>query len=514
MKVLMQRPTRLRVALATATAAVLGVAGLSAAYGGASAATASVTPHQIKVNPLIRKVSKEPNAAHFGCQDRPIDGSAGPRCYQPAQIQQAYGITPLLDHGFNGNGRTIVIVDAFQNPYMQTDLSIFDSTFGLPDPAFTQIAPQGLTPFDPSDDNQVGWAEEITLDVEWAHAAAPGAKILLALAASNDDADILATTKYVVDHNLGDVISQSFGEAETCMDPTLLAQQHLLFAEAARKGMTVFASSGDSGAAQPSCDGTAAILSASTPASDPVVTGVGGTTLNADSTTGTYIGETAWTETLFGCNPPAVDLNDVNCSGGGFSTIYAQPDYQRGIVDAPAGRSSTSGKAGTPRNGSKQTLSNANRNAAVRAAGKAPSRNGHKPFVGRGVPDVAYDAGVNGGVLTHCGICNFVLGLDPADPTIFFIFGGTSAGTPQWGGLAAIGDQLGHHRMGPINPALYAIARSRVAYAAAFHDVTTGNNDVVEIGTGYDAGNGWDAVTGLGTPKASRLLPALALLTS
>ena len=65
-----------------------------------------------------------------------------------------------------------------------------------------------------------GWAEEITLDVLWSHAMAPGANIVLAEAASNSDADILATTKYVVDHHIGDVISQSFGEAEQCMDPT------------------------------------------------------------------------------------------------------------------------------------------------------------------------------------------------------------------------------------------------------------------------------------------------------
>ena len=68
----------------------------------------------------------------------------------------------------------------------------------------------------------IGWAEEITLDVEWAHAIAPGANITLVLAKSNDDADILSATKYAVDHNLGDVISQSFGENESCVDPNLL----------------------------------------------------------------------------------------------------------------------------------------------------------------------------------------------------------------------------------------------------------------------------------------------------
>ena len=425
--------------------------------------------HQITVHPDISKVTKDTSAVHFGCQDRPLDGSAGLRCYQPSQIQAAYGLTPLLNKGINGKGQTIAIIDAFQSPYVQSDLSIFDSTFGLPAADFQQIAPQGLTPFDPNDGNMDGWAEEITLDVLWAHAAAPGAKILLVLATSNDDTALYNATKYVIDHNLADTISQSFGEAETCMDPNLLKKQHTLFEQAAKKKITVFASSGDSGASQFNCDGTAAILSASSPASDPLVTGVGGTTLNADSTTGAYIGETAWTEQLLGCNPPAVALDDINCSGGGFSTIYGRPAFQFGIPNT--------------------------------------SRSG------RGVPDVSYNAGVNGGVLTHCGICNFTLGLDPADPTIFFLFGGTSAGSPQWAGLTAVGDQLAHHRFGDINPALYLISRAHGLYADSFHDVTVGNNDVSEIGTGYDTATNWDAVTGLGSPNASKLLPLLGVFT-
>ena len=436
--------------------------------GSVFASPAPVVAHQVKVHPDIHQVNKDSNAAHFGCQDRPIDGSQGLKCYSPQQIQTAYGITPLLNAGVNGSGRTIAIIDAYSSPYVQSDLSIFDQTFGLPAANFQQIAPQGLTPFDFNDPNQLGWAEEITLDVLWSHAAAPGAKILLVLATSNDDTALYNATKYVVDHNLADVISQSFGEAETCMDPTVLKAQHALFAEAAEKNITVFASSGDSGASQFNCAGTAAILSASTPASDPLVTGVGGTTLNADSTTGAYIGETAWTEQLLGCNPPALAADDINCSGGGFSTIYTRPEFQQGIPNTRPGQ--------------------------------------------RGVPDVAYNAGVNGGVLTHCGICNFTIGQDPSAP-IFFLFGGTSAGSPQWSGLITIADQLAHRRLGFINPALYRISRIPGLYKQAFHDITVGNNDVSEIGTGYDTAKGWDPVTGLGTPNAVKLLPMLAVFS-
>jgi subtilase family serine protease len=449
----------------------IAVGAAFAMLGAASTSHATVAAHGF--SPAISGVGGKPDISGpqqmspnvtFGCQTRPLDGSKGARCYQPAQIQNAYGYSGLLSSGVNGTGKTIVIIDAFSNPFVANDLTIQDNTFGLPTTSFTTLQqPNAVPPFDPTDPNQVGWAEEITLDVLWAHAMAPGANIVLAEAASNNDADLIATTKYVVDHHIGDVISQSFGEAEQCMDPSLVAEQHAVFAKAVSEGYTVFASSGDSGASQFNCAGTAAIEAASTPASDPNVTGVGGTTLLADSSTGAYVGETAWTEP-FGCNPPAVDVNDVNCSGGGFSSIYGRPPWQASMVKSSV----------------------------------------------RGVPDVAYNAGVAGGVLTHCGICNLIFGLDPANPKIFFIFGGTSAGSPQWAALTADADQMAGHDLGSINQTLYQIGQSAHANGA-LHDITTGNNDVVELGgAGFDAGPGWDPVTGLGTPDAAGLLPYLA----
>jgi subtilase family serine protease len=124
------------------------------------------------------------------------------------------------------------------------------------------------------------------------------------------------------------------------------------------------------------------------------------------------------------------------------------------------------------------------------------------------VPDVAYDAGVNGGVLVHVGVLLVAFGFGPDDP-LYLTFGGTSAGSPQWAGLAADADQMAGHDLGSINDDLYKLAHS--SRAGAFHDVTSGTNRVAEVGgQGYDAGPGWDAVTGLGTPNAAELLPALA----
>jgi subtilase family serine protease len=123
----------------------------------------------------------------------------------------------------------------------------------------------------------------------------------------------------------------------------------------------------------------------------------------------------------------------------------------------------------------------------------------------RGVPDVAYNGDVFGGVLVAIGV-----DLGPGTgPGSFFIVGGTSAGAPQWSALTALTDQLAHHRVGFVNTATYDIAMSPL-YGATFHDVTTGDNSIDDI-TGFQARRGWDAVTGWGTPKAVTLVPLLAL---
>lgn len=180
-----------------------------------------------------------------------------------------------------------------------------------------------LTPFGVNGSDS-GWAGETSLDVEWAHAMAPGAAMVLVVAASNSDVDLYNALKYAVDQNLGEVISQSYGENEACVDPTLLTAEHQVYQEATSKGITLLAASGDNGSAQLSCDGS--VLSS--PASDPLVTALGGSALTADATTGQYIGETAWNESIaFG-----------SAGGGGYSVLYPQPAYQSGTTEATLGR--------------------------------------------------------------------------------------------------------------------------------------------------------------------------------
>ncbi len=153
-----------------------------------------------------------PQYGLFGCQ---VGLSVG-QCYDPYQMRHAYQIDSLISAGFDGYGHAVVIVDAFQNPNLVSQIATYNTFYGLPPTNLTQIAPDGLTPFVPGDPNMTGWAEEISLDVEWAHNIAPGANIVLVLAKTNQDADILSALRYAVDNNLGDVISMSFGEDERC----------------------------------------------------------------------------------------------------------------------------------------------------------------------------------------------------------------------------------------------------------------------------------------------------------
>jgi subtilase family serine protease len=411
------------------------------------------------------------NYSVFTCQ---IPSLQPPTCYDPYQIRHAYNIDTLINAGFDGAGKTIVIVDAFQSPNIVTELNTFISFYGLPslnglggpsNPSlgtFTQVAPDGLTAFDPSNGDMVSWAFEITLDVLWSHAIAPGANIVLVLAKSDADADLLSATKYAVDNRLGDVISQSFGEGERCMAPSLVAQQHQVFADATMQNITIFASAGDEGAGQGTCDGSSLVKAASTPASDPLVTAVGGTELIA----------AGYCLTLLGCNPATSPLpgtyqgeiawNEpgIGATGGGFSVLYDEPSYQQGTI-----------------HGGKQ----------------------------RGVPDVSYTAAVLHGVLLYVNI--------PGQPAGFYLIGGTSVGSPQWAAILSIADQEAGYDLGFINKALYHIGQAPPHYSVSFFDVTSGNNSFDGV-TGFNAGQGWDPTTGLGSPRTDQLVNYLIQFVS
>ncbi len=416
------------------------LAGTMYLHSGAKAAQPTITPHRVNVKPITRDAGSVTGSGLvlFGCQSN--TNPVPVKCYGPGQIRQAYGVQQLLNKHINGHGSSITIIDAFGSPTIASDLAAFDAQWGLSNPTLNVIAPFGIGGSD------FNWAVETTLDVEWSHVMAPGAVINLVIASTNNDVDILAATKYAVDHNIGDVISQSFGENESCVDPLLLAQEHQMFQEAAQKNISVFASSGDNGSAQLDCAGVNLVEAVSSPASDPLVTAVGGTALTADAKSGKYFGETAWNESgSFGA-----------ATGGGFSVLYSRPGYQSGATGNHSGR---------------------------------------------GVPDVALNASIDGGVLVL---------ITDGFPVANYIVGGTSVSSPEFAGVVADGVQIAGHRLGFLNKGIYALGKSN-SYGNAFNDITSGDNILLLSGIpGFTATKKWDATTGWGTPKnAGNMLSAL-----
>ena len=193
-----------------------------------------------------------------------------------------------------------MIVDSFGSPTIQNDLSVFDKQFGYPDPPSFKI----ITPAGPVTTEDPGWAGETTLDVEYAHTLAPGANILLV---ETPDAEtegvtgfpnIVKSEQYVIDHHLGDVITQSFGATEeTFTNYAQLAPLRAAYLDAFAHGITVLASTGDDGATNATLDGSSFYSTPVTgwPATDPLVTAVGGTQIR-ESAAGSF-SQVTWNDT-------------------------------------------------------------------------------------------------------------------------------------------------------------------------------------------------------------------------
>ena len=269
--------------------------------------------------------------------------------------------------------------------------------------------------------------------------------------------------QFIVDNHQATVISQSFGATEESFNSTqsLLNLRHA-FVSAAADGVTVLASSGDFGTANPGKSPTpnpvtVPFPTVQWPASDPLVTAVGGTYLCVNPTTGTGIDNT---DPPPDCHvTPGVREIGWTDAGGGFSHVFAKPAYQNTL---PGG------------------------STAIGAM--------------RGVPDVAFQASSHTGTLVY----------DTAPGAGgWFIVGGTSCSAPQWAGLVAIADQIAGHGLGVINSTVYKLADG-ANYGMDFYDVTTGKNQTNPAIPGYPATAGWDPVTGLGTPNAANLVPQLA----
>jgi subtilase family serine protease len=386
-------------------------------------------------------------------------------CYNPLQFEKAYNLSPLHAHGIDGRGTTIVIVDAFGSPTIKNDLHVFDKTYGLPDPPGLNIRSDAgpVPPFDTSNSDMVGWAEETTLDVEWSHVFAPGARILLEETPVSETEgvqgfpQIAQAENYVIDHHLGDVISQSFGATEeTFPNSQSLLGLRSAFRNALSHEVTVLGSSGDSGATdyEPNASDLYPFRVNSWPSSDPLVTSIGGTMLTLDDNGNRLAPDVVWN-----------DLNTVGggASGGGLSSIFRRPFFQDRVRRVVDGR--------------------------------------------RGTPDISLSAAVDGSVVYYWTFAPERAG--------YHLVGGTSEASPEFAGIVAMADQLVGHRLGNINPRLYGIGSGR----GGIIDVTSGNNTFGPFTNsdgqtytvqGYEAGRGYDLASGLGTVDAARFVPALA----
>ena len=445
--------------------------------------------------------------------------AVGRRCFNPMAMSNSYNYASLLAAKNEGQGKTIAIVDSFGSSTIRSDLGVFDSAFGLPNPCGVtgpstpagNCAP-GITPrFDilevqgspppnpPPPNNGPGqeahnlWALEVSLDVEWAHATAPLANILLVTTPTAETLGVqgfqqmMNAEQYVVDNHMADVISQSFGAGEGSFQNGLAALTQLrhAFVDAQANNITVFASSGDGGTTniyKEPVKNPAVIPYPSViwPASDPLVTSVGGTYLCTNAVTGLGV-DSGSPPSACQANPGVREVGWID-SGGGYSILFPRPTFQNVL---PAGSSYVGSSAGAP----------------------GPNTNM------RGVPDVAYQASSRTGVLvymTEPATTSSGTGCGGANPCSigWYVVGGTSASSPQWAGLTAIADQMAGHDLGYLNPTLYKIAANPTSYAGDFYDVTVGNNQTSSI-PGYSNSPGWDAVTGLGTPNAANLIPDL-----
>ncbi len=405
-------------------------------------------------------------------------------CYSPDFIKSAYNYPNDLD----GSGQTIVIVDAYGNPAMANDLAVFDQEFGIPaPPSFTVICPPGGCP-NPSYGNKFGggnphgissWLIETALDVEYAHAMAPGANIVLAVGMSSSGNAINVIESKVIPQYPGAIMSQSFGIPEALIhnNNAQVNQAEQNYQWANSLGWTLFAAAGDSGATNGFASANALF-----PSSDPYITSVGGTMGYPYLDFGSKSGCTG----VCSAGLAFYDNSTGACAGVGPSLIFTCP---------PAGYD---GEQVWNEPAFAEPSNLATGGGAPSLLFGVPSYQQGMSLASRTTPDVSYNAAINGGVLVYTSILGG-----------FYIVGGTSAGSPQWAAIAALANQAAGHSLGFLNPTLYTIGNG-ANYGSDFHDITVGNNQAVTTPVGFSAVTGWDDASGWGTPNVANLVSDLS----
>ncbi|HLJ68096.1 MAG TPA: S53 family peptidase [Chloroflexota bacterium] len=365
------------------------------------------------------------------------DSSQG---YTPSDLAGLYDVQPIYDKGWNGSNQVIALAEF--GDFQSGNIATYDSQFQLSPQTQRVPVNDGSQIGEKINDNQ----PEVELDIEVAHAMAPGARVDVYIAPYHS-ADWIPMLLLMASNN-PQIVSSSYGQAESFRDPNLVWAMDALFREMAAQGITVFSAAGDQGAYDASAVSGATQqqkqqLVVDHPASDPWVTAVGGTALLQNSD-GSYGGESAWG------NPQ--DSQGPSGGGGGLSGFFPRPDYQVG----PGVQNQYS-------DGSRQ------------------------------VPDVSANADPRTGYAVYTVDSNKQAG--------WLVYGGTSAATPLWAAYTSLIDQYINSRVGFFNPTLYALGQKESQFQyPPFHDVTQGNNLY------YSATPGWDYATGWGSFDGAALL--------
>ena len=405
-----------------------------------------VSLHDFPRQPLHQSIQKVLPAVSYGST----------HFMAPADFATIYNVAPLYQQGITGYGQSVAIVA--RTNIKLADIRKFRSTFGLPanDP---QIILNGRDPGIVSIDEE----SEADLDVQWSGAVARDAKIKFVVSASTSTSDgVDLSALYIVSRNLAPVMSTSFGLCEASLGKAGNSFLLGLWQQAAAQGITTIISSGDSGAA--GCDPASASRGVGGRGvnglcSTPYSICVGGTQFDDASNSSsywapnndpatqssalTYIPERAWNES-------GTLGSGLWATGGGVSTIYAKPSWQKGL--------------GVPADGR------------------------------RDVPDLSLSAA------GHSAYLVFIEGS-------LYAISGTSASSPSFAGLMALVIQKAASRQGNANPTLYTLANRQATSGGAvvFHDTTLGSNSVPGV-KGFNAGAGYDLATGLGSVDGAALV--------
>jgi subtilase family serine protease len=458
---------------------------------------------------------RDPQTVHFSSSDadatytgnrygQDIDndqqGTLAPCGYQPSDIATAYHLDKLYKKGLDGTGQTVAIVDAFGSITLAQDIATFSAVMGLPPVNLTVIGTP--TESDYSGDANAGWADETTLDVEWVHSIAPGARIVLVVTVDNSLDNLV---QGIVDaSNVAGVttISNSWGDIELATTPELRAGVDDIFKSIAAQGISVNFSSGDSGDESINLG----VADADWPASSPFVTAVGGVSLSLRKNKEIAF-QTAWgnnltlvADTQAAGNPPLDPVFNEGFDfggGGGVSDVYAKPKFQRHL-------------------------------------------HGNR----RQVPDISWLADPFTGV-------ELVITGDSAGDQFIEVIGGTSLSCPMFSGLWAIAAQRAGHNLGQAAARVYDLDDDAITdvtglsssnnvsgtildaggtspevasdlaaplqnlpdfYSALYNSPFSTRWFVITFGTDstLPATDGYDLATGLGTPNPPKFVDAVA----